>query len=69
MERPMRRRELDKMECGHPECTATEHPEIFLHPNCHANASVDALYRKADGVLFIRCAVCGNLVERFQIAM
>lgn len=64
---PMTRRALDAGRCMTPGCNH-ESCELFIHGRCHPHAGIEASYKKATGILTIRCLRCKALVASLLIA-
>lgn len=62
------RGELDEAGCSMPDCTHSDHSEIYLHGRCHMNAGTRVHYTRGTGVLTVACRTCGKLVARIAVA-
>jgi len=61
--------DLDAMECGNPRCTEDHEAEgLILTSTCHPRGGTLAFYRRGDGLLLLRCAVCLRLVTKIEVA-
>ena len=58
--------DLDKMQCGEPDCDHTSHDGLYLHGKCHSHDGVDVLYER--GVLTITCTVCDKQICDVSVA-
>jgi hypothetical protein len=62
------RLELDKFQCGDPECTTPDCGHIWLHGRCHPEQPALVMYDKARGELDIICAVCAKPIATVEVA-
>lgn len=69
MPRVMTREQLDTMQCQHPNCTHTDHSNVFFfHARCHMEADCEVSYDRNFGVMKIDCGECGQNIALVQIA-
>lgn len=64
---PNTQEDMQTVECNAPGCTH-DHSVLWVSPNCHEDAPLEAYYVKQDGVLYIRCADCRRPVTAFLVA-
>jgi hypothetical protein len=66
--RPLTKRQLDTLQCGHEDCTHEHHDgdPMVLHGRCHTGKPGVATYH--DGHVAVACSVCGAFVAAVQVA-
>jgi hypothetical protein len=67
MPKSLTRAELDNVGCDNPDCHSN-HPVIYMHPNCHPEAPTFVSFDKRSGVLTIECAECEKPVAGILVA-
>ena len=63
----LHREDLDRRPCPDPKCNQV-HDEVGINPVCHPGAPTRVEYVRDDGVVRIRCAVCGACVCGIAVA-
>lgn len=65
---PLTRKDLDRLECQHPNCTHEGHEQFYLHSRCHMSSGVFACYDRRNGTVTMECAKCKKPIAVFQVA-
>lgn len=65
--KPMYREDFRAITCSTPGCDCNAgDSEMAFRPECHPNSAIRVSYHK--GVMSLRCAVCGILVQTLWVA-
>lgn len=67
MEKAAFKKELNAMGCGNPNCNH-HHSILFMHPRCHPNAGLDAMYSKPTGTMHLICRECEDTILCVKVA-
>lgn len=61
------KKELGKMGCQDPSCKNKECNEVYFHGRCHPFSPTWTFYDKEKEQLIVECAVCREVVARFDL--